>query len=71
MGPDDEDDDMDSVDYEEQLKRETLNLVNQKLDEFENRLKYLFEDHTHDCKHEFKHYEQHMKDSVLKMTAYV
>lgn len=68
---DDDDDNDDSMDYEEQLKKDTLNMVAQKLDEFENRLKYLFEEHNYECKDEFKLYEQHIKDNVLKMTAYV
>ncbi len=68
---DDDDDDDDSVDFEEQLKKDCMGMVSQKLDEFENRLKYLFDNHNISCKSEFKMYETHIKEQVLKMTAYV
>eukprot|EP00347_Sterkiella_histriomuscorum_P011845 403370885 len=68
---DDDDDHDDSFDFEQQLKKEVSNMVAEKLENFERRLKYLIEQHEGNCKDEFKMYESHIKEQVKKMTAYV
>ena len=57
-----DDDEIDSVDFEQQLKKEVIEMVEEKLNNFEMRLKYIIEEHNKECKSEFKVYEQHIKE---------
>ena len=66
-----EEEDLDSVDFEQQLKKECEQQVQIQLDMFEKRLNYLISEHEASCKAEFKMYETHIKEQVLKMNEYV
>ncbi|CDW87867.1 UNKNOWN [Stylonychia lemnae] len=61
----------DSYDFEQQIKKEIDELVNQKLETFELRIKYLINQHEQQCKDDFKMYEDHVREQVTKTTQYV
>ena len=46
-------------------------MVQEKLGNFEMRLKYIIEEHNKECKSEFRSYEQHIKEQVKQMTEYL
>ena len=46
----------DSFDFEESMKRDMNKLVNEKLENIESRLNYLFDNHNKECKHDFKEF---------------
>ena len=60
-----------SVYYETQLKSEILGAVNEKLGAVEKKMIKFIEDHSNQYKKDYSNYEEHFKDTVAKLNAYM